>query len=214
MAIGDDVASNELLIYGAGGHAKFLISAIEAGGRQQIIGLLEDQPSAMPRNIMGYPVIGGPDLIDALLAAKQTRIALAIGDNPGRQRIAEQLSAAGFELVTVIHPAACIARGCEIGAGSFIHAQAVIGPDCTIGRGAIISAQCTVGHDSLLGDWVHLTRAAGWAAGPRSKAGPSSGWAAWSCRGSGSAGMRRSAPTRRYTATSRLTPWPLAIRPA
>jgi sugar O-acyltransferase (sialic acid O-acetyltransferase NeuD family) len=146
-----------VLIYGAGGHAKSVISAIEAANSHRIAALVEDGPGTEGAKVMGYAVCAGHTALARLREDGITLAIVAIGENGARARIGQMLAETGFELTTVIHPSAWIAPGCVIGAGSFIHAFAVLGPECGIGQGVIISAQTVVGHDSRIGHWAHLT---------------------------------------------------------
>lgn len=147
----------ELLIYGAGGHAKSVMSAIEASQRYRISALVEDTDNRVGETVVGYEIVGDPLVLPKLLMSGIHFATVAIGNNEGRARISHSLSEMGFQLITVTHPMACVSPHSVIGIGSFIHAFAVLGPECRVGRGVIISAQCVVGHDSKIGDWAHLT---------------------------------------------------------
>lgn len=147
----------KLLIYGAGGHAKSVISAVEAAQEYRISALVEDSGSRLGETVCGYEIVGDPLVLPNLLKSGIHFASVAIGNNRGRARISLSLAEMGFGLVAVTHPLACVSRHSDIGLGSFIHAFAVVGPECSVGRGVIISAQCVVGHDSKLGDWAHLT---------------------------------------------------------
>jgi sugar O-acyltransferase (sialic acid O-acetyltransferase NeuD family) len=146
-----------LVIFGAGGHAKSVISAVAAANHYRIVALIEEGTAREGIKVLGHAVLGGPIALDQLRADGIRLAAVAIGDNRARARISQTLGETGFDLTTVIHPSAWIAPGCVIGAGSFIHVFAVVGPECRIGHGAIISAQSVVGHDSHIGDWAQIT---------------------------------------------------------
>lgn len=146
-----------LLLFGAGGHAKSVISAIKAANSHSIAVLVEDAPGKAGAEVMGHAVISGRDALEKLRSDGIRRAIVAIGENGARARISRLLALTGFDLTTVIHPSAWIAPEVRIGAGSFIHAFAVLGPECRIGQGVIVSAQVVVGHDSHIGDWAHLT---------------------------------------------------------
>lgn len=146
-----------LLLYGAGGHAKSVITAIEAENRYRIAAVVEDGTDRVGWRVLGYEVVGGQAALSERHADGVRLAAVAIGDNSARARISSMLAEVGFELTTVMHPLAWVAPGSRIGAGSFIHVYAVVGPDCRIGNGTIISAHSVVGHDSHIDDWVHIT---------------------------------------------------------
>jgi len=149
-----------VLVFGAGGHARSVIAAIEHGGLFRIIGLLVEQDPARTHEdgiVMGHRVLGGFDALERGMLQGCTGVVLAIGDNGARARIAGRLGELAIPVRSVVHGLACIAPDALLGDGCFIHGFAHVGPGAVVGSGVIISSHCSVGHGSEIGDWAHLT---------------------------------------------------------
>ncbi len=148
---------NQIIIFGTGGHAKSVISIIEAEAKWQIHGLLVDpEYRNEENNLLGYKIIGDRSNLIQLQQANITRGFVAIGDNQLRAKITDDLISKDMSLIHIIHPASIVMTKSSIGDGAMIHAQAILGPDCQIGRSTIISSATLVGHDSCVGDYSHL----------------------------------------------------------
>ena len=144
-----------LVVYGASGHAKVVIDAIEREGRNVVAFVCDDAAAKKGTELMGYPVIGGRD---AFLEWRSEAAAgvVAIGDNRIRALVASWLAAQGCGLAPVVHPAATIARDVEIGDGSVVMAGCVINSGARLGRNVIVNTGATVDHDCEIGDAVHI----------------------------------------------------------
>ena len=148
--------SNQLVVYGAGGHAKTVLATLEAQGQYGIIGLLDDDESRHGTAFYGYPILGGREQLKRLRKQGLCRAVVAVGDNFRRAELARLLKEQGFQLVPAIHPTATLLRGSRIGEGAVVLVNAFVGADATIGDNAIVSVGVVVGHDSIVGSWVQL----------------------------------------------------------
>ncbi len=149
---------NRIVIFGTGGHAKSVISIIEAEAKWKIHGLLVDPEFKNAENsILGYEIIGSRSNFLELSQAEITRGFVAVGDNHLRAKITVEMESNGIHLTHIIHPSAVIMTNLEIGRGSMIHAQAVVGASSRIGNHSIISSMVTIGHDSHIGEYAHIT---------------------------------------------------------
>ena len=150
--------NTKIFIFGTGGHAKSVISIIEAQARWEISGILDD-PGYQKKDfdVLGYKIVGYRNDMSHLQQANIMSAFVAVGNNHDRAKITDDLISKGVRIIHIIHPAATVMTNLPIGDGTMIHAQAVIGADSRIGKGAIISALTVVGHDSYIGDYVHLT---------------------------------------------------------
>lgn len=144
----------EIVVFGAGGHAKAVVDTIEKQGDYRIVGLL-DGGKPIGTKVYGYEVLGD----EAWLGNDACRIdgvIAAIGDNWTRGQVVQAIRHIRPDLsfATAIHPSAVIARGARIGAGSVIMASAVIGSDVSIGEHAVLYAHSCVEHDSRIGSYA------------------------------------------------------------
>jgi len=154
-----------LLIYGASGHAKVIIDIVEKEGRHEIRGLIDDDPKKEGKSFLGYPIIGGGEILDNLTAYRDHWILLAIGGNLARKKIWGRLRLLGYRFASAIHPSAQIGRDVQIGEGTVVMANAVINPSTRVGRNAIINTGATIDHDCDVGDFVHISPGAHLAGG-------------------------------------------------
>ncbi len=141
----------KLIIIGASGHGKVLADIAKKNGYTQIA-FLDDDPKATECN--GYPVKGASGDFSAF---SDHDFIVGIGNAAVRRRIQEQLSAAGLNIVSLIHPSAVIGENVFIGPGTAVMAGAVINPCTTIGTGCIINTCASVDHDCQIGDFAHIS---------------------------------------------------------
>lgn len=144
----------KIVIFGSGGHAKVVIDAIEKAQEYSIYGLI-DGTKEPGSTVLGYRVIGKEQILDDLRDVISGGI-VAIGDNWTRQKVVTSIRTRipDFQFVTVVHPAASLARGVEVGAGTVVMAGAIINTDTTIGEHCIINTKASVDHDSTIGNFV------------------------------------------------------------
>ncbi|GGG43842.1 hexapeptide transferase [Caldovatus sediminis] len=146
------------MILGAGGHGKAVLDLLltpGGSGRFEVVGLV-DAVVRPPAAVLGRPVLGDEGLLPALRAAGVTDAAPAIGDNGARAAAGARLGALGFALPALVHPAAVVGRGAEIGAGAVVMARVTIGPEARIGPLALINTGAIVEHDCVVGEAAHV----------------------------------------------------------
>jgi UDP-perosamine 4-acetyltransferase len=140
-----------VVIYGAGGHGKVVLDALERSGRQ-VVGFADDDATRVGTQFCGYPVA----LLGSNAFGGAVEIVVAIGDGELRAVSTAKVMESGFGLAIAIHPSAAIGRDVEIGPGTMILAQAAVNPGARIGSGVIINTGATVDHDCVVGDFAHL----------------------------------------------------------
>lgn len=146
---------NQIIIYGAGGHAGCLIDIIEQEGCYQISGMLDDAyPSKA--SVWDYPILGNEEKLADLHASGIHLAIVAIGNNAIRYQKTEILRQHDFNLIAIRHPFSSIARQVSYGPGTSIFHGAVIDPYVQIGKGVIVNKQVLIGHEAVIGDFVHL----------------------------------------------------------
>lgn len=138
-----------VVILGAGGHAKVVISAL-AAHRQEIISVFDDNEQLWNKKVHGVRVTGP---ITKLKTMKVFQAIIAIGDNAIRQRIAS-----GIDLpwITVQHPASIVSPTAYVGPGAVIMAGAIVQPDSQVSQHSIVNTGAIVEHDCRIGAFAHV----------------------------------------------------------
>ena len=136
---------DNLVVLGAGGHAKVVVSTLLACG-SAVAAVFDDDTTKWGQKIQGV-VVGRmePDRVG--------RAVIAIGDNAQRREFAR---GAQFQWETVIHPSASVHPSAKIGCGTVIFAGAIVQPDVVIGDHVIVNTGATIDHDCVIGDYAHL----------------------------------------------------------
>lgn len=144
----------ELIIIGAGGHAKVVLDAVVKQAEYTVKGFCVD---GFPKGQLvfdSYPVLD-----DVLLSNSGTDKSLyfivAVGDNDARKKLYEN-ALLKYTPATVIHTSAILGSNVRIGDGSVVLANAVVNALVTIGNNCIIGTGVLIDHDCILGDHVHL----------------------------------------------------------
>ncbi|ACL67750.1 pilin glycosylation protein [Anaeromyxobacter dehalogenans 2CP-1] len=143
---------------GAGGHGKVVADAGMCAGLQ-LLAFIDD--GATPgQAVMDAPVLPWAEVVARRPEFGEAPVALAIGDNERRQRARDRLVAAGFQIATIVHPAATVARSAHVGQGAVVLARAVVNAGAVVDAGAIVNTAAVVEHDCVLEPFAHLSSSA------------------------------------------------------
>lgn len=147
-----------LIMLGAGGHAKVLLSLAQASGLN-VIGVCDPELAEQGRDQWrGVRVLGGDEALDAFDPASVgliNGIGQLVGST-GRHTVFERLKAKGFRFPALVHPAAWVDGSAVLKDGVQVMAGAVIQADATVGSNSIINTGASLDHDCCLGEHVHV----------------------------------------------------------
>lgn len=132
-------------IYGAGGHGKVVLDAMQLSSIE-CTGFVDDKTVSVWAGLDVYKLTD--------LSLKGATLHLAIGNCIAREQVAMRLVAANF--FNVKHPTAVIAKTAKLGLGTLLAAQSVIAPDATVGAHCIINHAAIIDHDCIIGDFAHI----------------------------------------------------------
>jgi sugar O-acyltransferase (sialic acid O-acetyltransferase NeuD family) len=149
----------DALIIGAGGHGKVVLDILRAGNTHRPVGFLDADPALNGTTINGLPVLGQVNQLPKL-RQKARGAVVAIGDNRTRMQYADFLRQQGFELLSAIHPSACVSKTARLGAGIVITAGAVVGTDTTLADCVIVNTSAVVDHECVIEQAAHVCPAA------------------------------------------------------
>lgn len=141
----------DIVIIGAGGHAKVVADIIVNSGDKVIGFLASDKQKG--DTFIGYPILGSDEDYQKYLSSY---FIIAIGNPKVREKISKKMDNAKW--YTAIHPTAVISKiNTVIGEGTVIAANAVVNPGSTIGKHCIINTSASVDHDNTIKDYVHVS---------------------------------------------------------
>ena len=142
-----------ILIIGAGGHSRVVISILQEMGNLNVVGVFDPRFSGEEENILGCSVLGHPSAISNYPPSDHS-IVLAIGSNSIRRELSQAFN--DYDFPNIIHPLAYISPSANLGNGNFIAPFAHIGPKVSIGSHNILNTSSNVEHESVIGDFCQL----------------------------------------------------------
>lgn len=147
-----------LVILGAGGHAKVLLSLVTSAGFD-VLGVcdpvLADQIGGRWR---GVPILGGDAALDAM-DPEAIELVNGIGQlvgGTGRIKIFQRLKVQGYRFPVLVHPSAWVDATADLHEGVQVLAGAIIQADVVVGANSIINTRAGIDHDCCLGEDVHV----------------------------------------------------------
>ncbi len=146
----------KVIVYGAGGHGKVVGDILLACKNPSFVGFVDDKAELQGTRVLGLPVFGDGRWLQQEAREMRVAVALGVGDNFARQRLAGKCLAWGTELATLVHPTASVSGSARLGPGTVVMAQAAINPDAKIGCGVIVNTGAIVEHDVVIGDYAHI----------------------------------------------------------
>ena len=148
---------DDIILLGAGGHARSCIDVIESENKFFIYGLVENHAS-QNQGILGYRVIGTDNHLKNIYEKVDFAL-VAIGQikSPAiRIKLYDTLTSIGFILPIISSPSAYISKHSNINEGTIIMHNAVINASAYIGKNCIINNFALVEHNAIIGDHCHL----------------------------------------------------------
>ena len=146
----NDPARRDVVVLGGGGHAKVVISTLQAAG-WTVAAVRDDDPSKQGQNVLGVPVTGS---IASFIPEQGTFGVIGIGDNSLRRQLALRFE--GMRWVSVSHPCSYVHPSTTLGDGTVVFAGAVIQPDSRVGAHVIVNTGATIDHDCAVGNYAHI----------------------------------------------------------
>lgn len=134
------------ILYGASGHAKVILDAMEICNIDNIC-LLDDNA-----NLLKLGKYNIDQKVNVELS-KEDKMLVSVGNNKIRKTLVSKLD---IEYFSVIHLKTVLANTVYVHSGSFIAAGVVINTDTIIGRHVIINTNASIDHDCQIGDFVHI----------------------------------------------------------
>ncbi len=161
----------QILLYGAGGHAKAVLEMIQAIGAFRVAGIVDDNPALTGSSVLGVSVLGTRQALPGLLEQGVLLAANGVGGIINieiRVKLFELLAGYGFAFPILRHPRATVEPsaqledGVQVFANAYVGSSAVLREKCMVNTGAIVSHDCEIGRYThiapgcLLAGHVHV----------------------------------------------------------
>ena len=153
----------ELILIGAGGHARVLIDALRAARDGCSVAVLDRDNARRGTLLLDAPIIGDDGLLESLVRRGTREFAVALGgtgDNAPRAKIFEHALSLGLLAKTIVHPRSIISPWAEMGEGCQILPGAIVNAGARLGRNVIVNTAAVIEHDCTVGDHVHVATGA------------------------------------------------------
>jgi sugar O-acyltransferase (sialic acid O-acetyltransferase NeuD family) len=150
-----------LILIGAGGHARSCIDTIEQEGSYRIAGLV-GLAQEVGSTQFGYQVLATDSELSELSKHYQNAL-IALGHivtAEHRIRLYQQALDVGFKLPGVIAPTAYVSPHATIGAGTIVMHGAIVNAGVVIGNNCIINSRALIEHDAHIADHCHISTGA------------------------------------------------------
>jgi sugar O-acyltransferase (sialic acid O-acetyltransferase NeuD family) len=144
------MATERIILIGAGGHARVVLDTL------LLSGVAPERIAVRDARAGGSVLMltaTAPE-IDASMAGAAFHI--AIGNAEVRERLFAAAIEAGGTPLTIVHPRATVSPFATLERGSFVAASAVVAPGASVGEGVIVNHGAIVDHDCAVGDFAHI----------------------------------------------------------
>lgn len=152
-------ANSQIIIYGAGGHAKAVMEMVQAIGAFRIAGILDDNAALTGNSVLGIPVLGTRDILPQLIEKGIRLAANGVGgiiDINIRMKLFDLLAGYGFAFPILRHPRATLEPSAQVYDGVQVFANAYVGSSAILHEKCMINTGAIVSHDCEIGSFTHI----------------------------------------------------------
>lgn len=147
---------NDILIVGAGGFCRVVLSILHSYKNFNVIGIADRDSKNIGEEISGSVIKYSWKNFTEIYEKGTQYAVIAIGDNDERKELFSRLSSIGFEIPTIIHPSAIIEKDAVVGNGCVICMGIKIGTQVSIGKNGIVWTGSIIDHEAKIGDYVFI----------------------------------------------------------
>jgi len=150
--------ANDIIILGAGGHARSCIEVVESTGKYNIVGLVTSN-TEVNKPISGYRIIGhDEDLPDIYQSVASAVSGLGqIRDATLRKQVVLKAKEAGFRFPSIIASSAYVSKHVQLGEGSMVMHKTLINSGVVVGEFSIINSGAILEHGVEVGEFSHIS---------------------------------------------------------
>jgi sugar O-acyltransferase (sialic acid O-acetyltransferase NeuD family) len=159
---GMNAPKRDIIIVGAGGHARVLIDVLRRLGLEPA-GAVDINPALHGSRLDDVPVIGDDGAVyarsgdDVLLVNGQGNVPRLSASGLHRRRaVFMKFVERGYTFMSVVSPDAIVSPRAVIGAGAQILTQAIVHPGSSVGMNTIVNTAARIDHDCSVGAHSHI----------------------------------------------------------
>lgn len=147
-----------ILIYGAGGHSKSLISLIKSTKKYKIVGII-GLKKEVGKKICGYTInYSDVDLEKLSKHCKNIVLAVTFYKNlQNRSKVITKLLKKNFKMPSIISPHSVLLKNVKIGDGVQIFHKVIINTNSIVKDYSIVNNQSLIEHDVILEENTHIS---------------------------------------------------------
>lgn len=146
----------KLLVIGAGGHCRVVLSILEYYDNFEVIGIADRGQGNIGEEISGNSIVCSWNDLEEICHSGVGNAVIAIGNNEERKDLFSRASIVGFKVPTIAHPSAVIEKGSSIGEGCTVCMGVNVGAAVSIGRNCIVYTGSNLDHEVQIGDDVFI----------------------------------------------------------
>ena len=147
---------DNILLIGAGGHAKSCIDIIELSKKFEVFGLIENTSSI--KKILGYKILGKDEDLSKFLN-EVTNAHIAIGSLKSislRNLLFQRVREIGFNTPVIFSKNSYVSKYSSVESGSIVMHDVFINANSKIGVNSIINSKVLIEHDVSIGNNCHI----------------------------------------------------------
>ena len=154
---------SNVVILGAGGHARVVIDCLLSQGDAVPMAILTPEESLWEETLFDIPIVGGDDLLESLVQEGATHFVVgvgSVGDPSLRIHLFDLGLTNGLLPLTVVHPTAYCSPRAQVEEGAQLLPACVINAGAQIGKNVIVNSGAIVEHDCQIGAHAHIATGA------------------------------------------------------
>ena len=153
------MASERVVIIGAGGHAREVAEILRHRAREcggpRVVGFVVDDPENHRAEVGALPVLGDWSWFDGA-GREGLSVVCAVGLPQSRRRLIGRAAARGLQFASAVSPLAYVSRDALLGEGVMIFPHCFASAGSSIGDHAVLNVGATVSHDARVGRYSTL----------------------------------------------------------
>lgn len=121
-------------------------------------GFIDNDPAKAGTTFHGYPVVGGMEAVDRLVAEGVSFVNLVTGSTRARYETSRRLAERGCRFTNLIHPDVDLTLT-EWGVGNYVQDHVIVQAGARIGNNSSIHIAALIAHEATVGDSVFVAHA-------------------------------------------------------